>query len=79
MDALGFLIILIPIFYPTIIALGYVCWLVIMLCIVTSCVQLLRLWKLMFCHQRAIPGHTFMSNFKGRMFRLLPMLLLWVC
>ena len=37
MDALGFLIIAMPIFYPTIISLGYdPVWLAIMLCIVTS-------------------------------------------
>lgn len=37
MDALGFLIIAMPIFYPTIISLGYdPVWLSIMLCIVTS-------------------------------------------
>lgn len=37
MDALGFLIIGIPVFYPTIIALGYhPVWLAVVLCIVTS-------------------------------------------
>ncbi|MEL7564196.1 MAG: TRAP transporter large permease [Dehalobacterium sp.] len=72
MDALGFLIISIPIFYPTIIALGYdPVWLAIMLCIVTSAGAITPpVGVNIFVTKGLTPETPIMSIFKGACFYL---------
>jgi len=74
MDALGFLIIAIPIFYPTIISLGYdPVWFSIFLCIVTSAGAITPpVGVNVFVVKGLEPEIPIMSIFKGAGYFLLP-------
>lgn len=72
MDALGFLILSIPIFYPTIIALGYdPIWLGVVLCIVTSAGAITPpVGVTVFVAKGLAPGVPVMSIFRGALYYL---------
>lgn len=72
MDALGFLIISIPIFYPTIISLGYdPVWLAVVLCIVTSAGAITPpVGVNIFVVKGLVPDVPIASIFKGGLYYL---------
>ncbi|MBZ4687394.1 MAG: hypothetical protein PWQ96_221 [Clostridia bacterium] len=72
MDALGFLILSIPIFYPTIISLGYdPIWLGVVLCIVTSAGAITPpVGVTVFVAKGLAPDIPVMSIFKGALYYL---------
>lgn len=74
MDALGFLIISIPIFFPTIIALGYdPVWFAVLLCIVTSAGAITPpVGVTVFVVKGLSPDTPIMSIFKGACYFLIP-------
>jgi len=74
MDALGFLIISIPIFFPTIIALGYdPVWFAVLLCIVTSAGAITPpVGVTVFVVKGLAPDIPIMSIFKGACYFMIP-------
>ena len=78
MDALGFLIISIPIFYPTVIALGYdPIWFAVMLCIVTSAGAITPpVGVTVFVVKGLVPEVPIMKIFKGAIVFLIPYIIL---
>ncbi|ATW24067.1 TRAP transporter large permease [Candidatus Formimonas warabiya] len=80
MDALGFLIIAIPIFYPTIISLGYdPLWFSILLCIVTSAGAITPpVGVTVFVTKGFAPETPIMSIFKGACYYLVAYLIIVV-